>query len=333
MRSKVLKIGTVLLTCVCLISFMAVPVSAATDNVGYNNFYVWDVVSCDGVGSSLMGNIDSRSIDLLDLSSKNLWVNSIYISFDDGGPILDFTDVGQCWQTGLALNFSKAGSYEFDIAYRELEPYGAQLVYGRESLVDLEFIDMGGRTDTSGYYWYTAKIKVDISVPSDYYEIYILSEETADADSIHELIFCNVQYSSNDTQTIIDNQNQNASEIIENQNENTQAIIDAQQQATQEQTEEITHGWGGAENIDDSTANDFANAEAAANGGKTDEEIQEEVDNALNFDISVFDSTKVGKIHSLFDNVLDALGSSWQALFLLSLTLGLGAFLIGRRYG
>lgn len=333
MRSKVLKIGTVLLACVCLISIIAIPVSAATQNVGYNNLYVWDFLSCDGVYSNLMGNIYEYTIKLLDLSSKNLWSNSVYITFNDGGPIFDYISAGTVWETGICLNFSKAGSYEFDVAYQGSNPYDAQIIYDRQEEIDLEFIDMGERIDTNGLYWYTCKIRVDIMTPSDRYDFYVLSEQTVKADNCHELILYNIQYSANETQTIIDNQNQNANAIMENQNQNTQSIIDAQQQATQEQTDELTNGWGGADNIDDSTTSDFSNAESAALGGKTDAEIQEEVNNAINFDFSVFDSTKLGKIHSLFDNVLDALGSSWQALFLLSLTLGLGAFLIGRRYG
>lgn len=106
--------------------------------------------------------------------------------------------------------------------------------------------------------------------------------------------------------------------IINNQNENTDKVV---------------NGWNGGKPIDNSTANALKDSESAALGGKTDAEIQAEVDNALNFDLDVFDSIKVGKIHYLFDGLLNVAGGGYQALFMLSLTLGLAAFIIGRRYG
>lgn len=131
-------------------------------------------------------------------------------------------------------------------------------------------------------------------------------------------IFFQAFYQYSDLNPIIDNQNENTDKIMQNQNDNTDKVL---------------NDWDGGKNVDDGTADNFKNAEDAALSGKTDEEIHEEINNAIDFDINIFDSNKIGKMHNLFDNVLSSCGSSYQALFMLCLTLGLAAFLIGRRYG
>lgn len=332
MKSKVLKIGTVLLACVCLISIFALPVSAATDDIIINYFTVWGT-------EPLYSDDISDSLDDFEVSYSTDLGNSIYCYLiSAAGPYASFIDVQEKVEVGIYVGFLKAGSYEIDIAFEDCKVYSAYLDYREQEdqdkpILDVETVEMGNKT-LDGAFYGTSKLKFEVPEINDRMILYLTAECIADNEnSCYDMYFYNIKYLPDTTQQIIDNQNQNASEIIENQNENTQAIIDAQQQATQEQTDEIMNGWDGGVNVDDGTKDDFANAEDAALGGKSDAEIQEEVNNALNFDIGVFDTVKIGKIHSLFDNVLDALGSSWQSLFVLSLTLGLGAFLIGRRYG
>lgn len=72
--------------------------------------------------------------------------------------------------------------------------------------------------------------------------------------------------------------------------------------------------------------------EDEALGGKSDEEIQQEVDNALSFDIGSLDSSATGTMSGFFDDLLDVFGADYQALLMLALTLGLAAFILGRRY-
>lgn len=106
--------------------------------------------------------------------------------------------------------------------------------------------------------------------------------------------------------------------------------------AIDESTDQITNGWtsddDSAGEVGDLTG-DLESAENEALGGKSDEDIKAEVDTALNGEglpdpkggasIAVADS---------FDTLLGAFGADYQSLLLLSLTLGLAAFLVGRSY-
>ena len=82
----------------------------------------------------------------------------------------------------------------------------------------------------------------------------------------------------------------------------------------------------------DGAMDDIGNAEDAALGGKTDEQIKQEVDNALNFDMGSLDQSAAAAMAGFFDGLLTHFGVDYQALLLLSLSLGLAAFIIGRRY-
>lgn len=82
----------------------------------------------------------------------------------------------------------------------------------------------------------------------------------------------------------------------------------------------------------DGAMDDIGNAEDAALGGKTDEQIKQEVDNALNFDMGSLDQSAAVAMAGFFDGLLTHFGVDYQALLLLSLSLGLAAFIIGRRY-
>lgn len=134
------------------------------------------------------------------------------------------------------------------------------------------------------------------------------------------------------TQDIIDNADENTDEIVENADENTDEIVGA----IGDQTEELTNGWESDEDPAadlDNVVEDLGNAETEALGGKSDEEIQEEVSAAL--DSSSFppqDSSGSFAVASMFDDLLHAFGDEYQSLLILALTLGLAAFLVGRSY-
>lgn len=72
--------------------------------------------------------------------------------------------------------------------------------------------------------------------------------------------------------------------------------------------------------------------EQEALGGKTDEEIQQEVENALSFDTDSLDKNASSAMSGFFDDLLDVFGADYQALLMLALSLALAAFIIGRRY-
>lgn len=85
------------------------------------------------------------------------------------------------------------------------------------------------------------------------------------------------------------------------------------------------------EDLNNST-DELTDLENDALGGKTDEEISAEVDEALDFDMNSLDSNASFAMAGLFDDLLDVFGADYQALLLLALSLGLAAFIIGRRY-
>lgn len=313
MKSKVLKIGTVLLACVCLISFMSIPVSALGTSLNDLN-----VISCDSFES------DSSSFQGIGLSSSisTQFNSSIYgLLYDDGGPFAEYIYLQEGIETVFKFQFSKTGVYSFDIAFEKISIY---------SVSNAEVITMGNRTIDNKTFG-TSRIKIEISQANT--DIYlqlngeVISEHQTDGSL--GVYFYNISCAEDNTQNLIDNQNKNASDIMANQNANTQAQIDADK----ENTEQITNGWQGADGVDDGTTDDLKNAESAALGGKSDEQIEDEINNALTFDIWSFGARNITRIKQLFTNVYNVFGSNYQSLFLLSLTLGLAAFLIGRRYG
>lgn len=82
----------------------------------------------------------------------------------------------------------------------------------------------------------------------------------------------------------------------------------------------------------DDKSNQMKDLENGALGGKTDEQIQQEVDNALSFDTGSLDGNASQKMSGLFDGLLVVFGVDYQSLLMLALSLGLAAFIIGRRY-
>ncbi len=314
MKSKVLKIGTVLLTCVCLISFLVLPVSALSSNEGF-------MISSTKIAysSSLVASPSTYSnVDVTESDTK-----ATFIGFSGNNSAVNYYRP----LVVQGVSGTTASSYTVNVKYYGVY-FNSSNGFSSYSGSVGAYVNGVKPTDFKSYKGtfydnvaYGGEFTFQVNSDTDFKLVLYCGYNSTVA--TQHYFYCDITAYKNDgTQDIIDNQNSNAQEII-----------DAQQQATQEQTDAIMNDWDGGVDVDDGTKDEFANAEDAALGGKSDAEIQDEVDNALNFDISVFDSTKIGKIHSLFDNVLDALGSSWQSLFILSLTLGLGAFLIGRRYG
>lgn len=128
---------------------------------------------------------------------------------------------------------------------------------------------------------------------------------------------------SPESDAIIDNQNENAQAIQENQDKNTDKILNGDEDL------DVSDKTGAV----DGSVGDMENATDEALGGKSDDEINEEISGALDSDKIDIDMTKAARVSGFFDKLLTSFGASYQSLLLLSLSLGLGAFLIGRRYG
>lgn len=121
--------------------------------------------------------------------------------------------------------------------------------------------------------------------------------------------------------------------INANNDANTDKIISNQEQ----NQDELINGNGGSygteasDNIDDVTG-DITDAENAALGGKTDEEIQQEAKNTLDLDGDTLDFDSARRFTNFFDGLLLCFGGDYEVLLILSLVLGLAAFIIGRRW-
>lgn len=111
-------------------------------------------------------------------------------------------------------------------------------------------------------------------------------------------------------------------QIIQNQNNNTDKILDGDEDL--DSSGDTGKVSGSIDNVDD--------AKDGALGGKSDKEIQAEINSALDSDKIGLDFTKAGRISNFFDNLLNAFGSGYKTLLMLSLSLGLAGFLIGRRW-
>lgn len=98
----------------------------------------------------------------------------------------------------------------------------------------------------------------------------------------------------------------------------------------------ITEGWTTDSNVN-STVSDksdqMGDAESDALGGKSDQEIQQEIQGVLSGDgLPSVNGGGVVAVANTFDLLLDAFGKDYQALLILALTLGLAAVLVGRSF-
>lgn len=133
-------------------------------------------------------------------------------------------------------------------------------------------------------------------------------------------IIANADKNANNIQS---NADKNASQIQQNQDKNTDKILNGDSDL--DSSGETGKVDGALGDIDGATNN--------AMGGKNEAQVKAEINNALDPDKIGLDFSKANRLSVFFDDTLSAFGSSYKSLLLLSLALGLGAFLIGRRYG
>lgn len=68
-------------------------------------------------------------------------------------------------------------------------------------------------------------------------------------------------------------------------------------------------------------------------GGKSDEEIQAEVEAVANYDWGSLDQASVSGVKGFMDNLLSVFGADYMSLLLFSCTMGVAIYVIGRRRG
>ena len=126
------------------------------------------------------------------------------------------------------------------------------------------------------------------------------------------------------TDRIISNADKNAAEIQQNQDENTDKILNGDSDLdSSSETDKV-----------DGAVGDIDEATDEALGGKSEAEIEAEVSGALDpKQLGNIDVTKAKRMSTFYDRCLKSFGIDYNSLLLLSLILGLAAFLIGRRYG
>lgn len=114
-----------------------------------------------------------------------------------------------------------------------------------------------------------------------------------------------------------------ADTIIDNANSNTDKLINGD-----------GGGYDSSDSTDkiDGTTSDIADAEKDALGGKTDEEIQQEVEDAFEIEDDAVNPEDGEKVSELFMGLLDCFGPEYETLLVISLTLGLAGFIIGRKW-
>lgn len=88
----------------------------------------------------------------------------------------------------------------------------------------------------------------------------------------------------------------------------------------------------GANDEIDEASDYMEKSQNAALGGKSDDQIQDELGEAIDFDFGSIDSSGQSKLNSFITKLSTVFGKQYMACILLSCTLGLGCFIIGRRY-
>ena len=72
-------------------------------------------------------------------------------------------------------------------------------------------------------------------------------------------------------------------------------------------------------------------AQDDALGGKTNEQIQSEIEGAVDFDFSSFDNENTGSMRLFVVNVMNCFGGEYASVLLFSCVMGLAIFIIGRK--
>lgn len=76
---------------------------------------------------------------------------------------------------------------------------------------------------------------------------------------------------------------------------------------------------------------DYDDAYNAAVGGKSDQEIVDEVSGRVDYDYGALDQQSVSGVTGFLTDLLDSFGADYKSLLMLSLTIGLAVYVIGRR--
>ncbi len=308
LNKKLFKIGTVFLIIVCSFSLIfAFPVSALT-----TYYMTYDKPSADDYSG------------YMEVLLSDGGVITFFFKIVSFGTNIKYLPYGEVYVTSssLSVKFYIGGSS------------------GEVGQANVHLVD--GFMATSGYNYihhselyedYTLNCYIQSGLTVKQVKLYgFLQPSYSSSSFVNGVSDWVVSYGSNYTisnqlNTIIGSLQQQNNDIIANADKNADEI----QANADKNTNEITQGGKDYDSIDDSTANDFSNAEQEALGGKTDTQIQAEVNDALNGGSSGLDFTKANKISNFFNNCMSSFGI--ETLVLFSLCMGLGAFIIGRRYG
>lgn len=76
---------------------------------------------------------------------------------------------------------------------------------------------------------------------------------------------------------------------------------------------------------------DYDDAYNEAVGGKSDQEIVDEVSGQVDYDYGALDQQSVSGVTGFLSDLLDSFGADYKSLLMLSLTIGLAVYVIGRR--
>lgn len=295
MKNKIVKSGTVVLIVVCLLSFSCFSASALTVGGG---------ASVEGYeGYMLGGGWDTELMSIIEL-----YENRIDFKFrinSEGTTTTLFRCVTQFIFKPTISSYGKLRLTTSLLANNGFVSSSSSS-YDTIGLYDVATGKLLARPQFNGdeiIFEYTGDIPSKFYVNAYYYY------QPSEVGWQGTVATYNISFDAIDkgSQDIINNQNENADKIM--------------------------NGWSGGSSVDNSTAGDFEQAESNALGGKSDAEIQSEVNNALDFDMGSLDWGSSRKLNVFMDGCLTAFGSKYMTLLLLALTLGLSAFLIGRRYG
>lgn len=327
-NKKLLKIGTVLLIVVCSFSLIfSIPVSAVESKVYSVNIQKPQTNEYSGYVEFLISNGSYSYVSVYSLNLVWSYVADFSSSLDFVGvtPRLNVTfNNGEFYLNVDFLRYSSQDYFKENFSVILGSTSSSDNTYtvntfNTSSLSDPTFF-LGRVYDYGNYKISGVRSYGAVSIDTSSFGSVFLNQnwtvtygsDTAMYNSINSF----KQAIQSNNQQIIDNANQNASDIQANQDKNTTVI---------------TQGGKDYDALDDSTANDFTNAEQEALGGKTDAQIQAEVNDVLNGGTSGLDFTKANRISNFFNDCMSAFGI--ETLVLFSLCMGLGAFIIGRRYG
>lgn len=348
MRKKFIKIISVLVACITVFCLFVIPASAEQTQTLFNDFWTLDTESSE---VSIRQTIDGDYRDI---------TNSVWYGVLSDGKILgvNFT-ANEDWGAGNVLRFNfhfllnsqytnpgvsnlRVDLCEWNSHTEFLEgdtQSGGTANYDPQGFRYSDFVGSSFEKQESEYSVFSHRkgcSYIFSNFNSQYgfkrvvLVIYLKLVDTLSAGDYKvyfEFSSLKYQYSTEGeylNQQIINNQNENTDKIISNQNENTDKILNGDEDLDSSgETDKVDGALG---DVDDATNN--------ALGGKSDEDVQAEVSGAIDAEkLDSIDLTKAKRMSTFYDRCLVVFGKDYNSLLLLSLILGLSAFLIGRRYG